>query len=30
MGPIDSANYRPLSVLPFVAKVFEKIIYDHF
>ena len=26
----DKANYRPVSVLPLLSKVFEKIIYDQF
>ena len=26
--PSDKANYRPVSVLPLLSKVFEKIIYD--
>ena len=25
----DSSNYRPMLIIPVVAKVFEKIIYDH-
>ena len=25
----DLNNYRPISVIPVVAKVFEKIVYDH-
>ena len=25
----DLDNYRPISIIPVVAKVFEKIIYDH-
>ena len=25
----DSSNYRPMLIIPAVAKVFEKIIYDH-
>ena len=26
--PSDKANYRPVSMLPLVSKVFEKIMYD--
>ena len=26
--PSDKANYRPVSILPLVSKVFEKIMYD--
>ena len=26
--PSDKANYRPVSVLPLLSKVFQKIIYD--
>ena len=26
--PSDKANYRPVSVLQLLSKVFEKIIYD--
>ena len=26
--PSDKGNYRPVSVLPLLSKVFEKIIYD--
>ena len=28
MDPTDKANYRPVSILPLVSKVFEKIMYD--
>ena len=28
LDPSDKANYRPVSVLPLLSKVFEKIIYD--
>ena len=28
MDPSDKANYRPVSILPLVSKVFEKIMYD--
>ena len=28
LDPSDKANYRPVSVLPLVSKVFEKIMYD--
>ena len=28
LDPSDQANYRPVSVLPLLSKVFEKIIYD--
>ena len=28
MDPDDKANYRPVSMLPLVSKVFEKIVYD--
>ena len=28
LDPSDKANYRPLSILPLVSKVFEKIMYD--
>ena len=28
LDPSDKANYRPANVLPFVSKVFEKIMYD--
>ena len=30
MYPSDKANYRPVSILPLVSKVFEKIMYDQF
>ena len=26
--PIDKCNYRPVSILPLLSKVFEKILYD--
>ena len=26
--PCDKANYRPVSVLPLLSKVFEKVVYD--
>ena len=26
--PSDKANYKPVSVLPLLLKVFEKVIYD--
>ena len=28
LDPSDKANYRPVSILPLVSKVFEKIMYD--
>ena len=28
LNPSDKANYRPVSILPLVSKVFEKIMYD--
>ena len=28
IDPSDKANYRPLSVLPLMWKLFEKLIYD--
>ena len=28
MDPSDKANYRPVSILPLVSKVFEKIMYN--
>ena len=28
LDPSDKANYRPVSILPLLSKVFEKIIYD--
>ena len=28
LDPSDKGNYRPVSILPLVSKVFEKIIYD--
>ena len=28
LDPSDKANYRPVSVLPLLSKVFEKVIYD--
>ena len=28
LGPCDKASYRPVSILPLVSKVFEKIMYD--
>ena len=28
LDPSDKANYRPVSVLPLLSKVFDKIIYD--
>ena len=28
MDPSDKANYRPVSILPLVSKVFEKTMYD--
>ena len=27
-GPTDKCNYRPVSILPLLSKVFEKIMYD--
>ena len=30
LDPSGKANYRPVSVLPLLLKVFEKIIYDQF
>ena len=30
LDPSDKANYRPVSVLPLLSKVFEKIIHDQF
>ena len=29
LDPSDKANYRPVSVLPLMWKLFEKLIYDH-
>ena len=26
--PLDKSNYRPLSILPFMSKVYEKVIYN--
>ena len=26
--PLDKSNYRPLSILPFMTKVYEKVIYN--
>ena len=28
LDPTDKTNFRPVSVLPLLSKVFEKIIYD--
>ena len=28
LDPSDKTNYRPVSFLPLLSKVFEKIIYD--
>ena len=28
LDPSDKANYRPVSILPLLSKVFEKLIYD--
>ena len=28
LDPSDKANYRPVSILPLLSKVFEKILYD--
>ena len=28
LDPSDKANYRPVSVLPLLSKLFQKIIYD--
>ena len=28
LEPSDKANYRPVSILPLVSKVLEKIMYD--
>ena len=28
LDPSDKASYRPVSVLPLLSKVFEKLIYD--
>ena len=28
LDPSDKANYRPVSILPLVSKIFEKIMYD--
>ena len=27
-GPTDKCNYRPVSILPLLSKVFEKTMYD--
>ena len=27
--PTDKENYRPVSVLPLLSKMFERLIYDH-
>ena len=27
--PTDKVNYRPVSVLPLLSKIFEKVIYNH-
>ena len=26
--PLDKSNYRPVSILPFISKVFERLIYN--
>ena len=28
MDPSDKTNYRPVSILPLVSKLFEKLMYD--
>ena len=28
LDPSDKANYRPVSILPLVSKVFKKLMYD--
>ena len=28
--PSDNENYRPISIMPLVTEVFEKIMYDQF
>ena len=28
LDPADKTNFRPVSVLPLLSKVFEKIMYD--
>ena len=28
LEPSDKANYRPVSILPLVSKVFKKLMYD--
>ena len=28
LNPSNKANYRPVSILPLISKVFEKIMYD--
>ena len=28
--PTDKCNYRPVSILPLLSKVFEKVMYDQF
>ena len=27
-GPLDKSNYRPVSILPLLLKVYERVIYD--
>ena len=27
-GPLDKSNYRPVSILPLLLKVYERVIYN--